>query len=103
MPRQWCAVSSHQAHPGLVVLVAVLDVLPSASAGCIVPVTFAVYVAVAVSAAITVAADDVFFPLALLVDCCLCPPPLLSPLLSSLPPTAFALANYQGLQLDQSK
>ncbi len=60
MPRQWCAVSSRQAHPGLVVLVAVLDAPPSASAGCIVPVTFAVYVAVAVSAAVTVAAADVF-------------------------------------------
>ncbi len=53
-------VSSHQAHPGLVVLVAVLDALSSASAGCIVPVTVAFYVAVAVSAAVTVAADDVF-------------------------------------------
>jgi hypothetical protein len=43
------------------------------------------------------------FPLALLVGCCLCPPPSLSPLLSSSLPTAVALANHQGLQLDQSK
>jgi hypothetical protein len=53
-------VSSCQAHPGLVILVAVLDAPPSASAGCIVPVTFAVYVAVAVSTAITIAPADVF-------------------------------------------
>jgi hypothetical protein len=99
MPRQGCAVSSRQAHPWLVILVAVLDALPFASAGCIVPVTFAVNVAVTVSAAITVAAADVF-PLALLVDCCLCPPPSLSPLLSSELPTAVALANCQGLQLN---
>jgi hypothetical protein len=44
-----------------------------------------------------------FFLLALLVDCNLCPPPSLSLLLSSSPPTAVALANYQGLQLDRSK
>ncbi len=44
-----------------------------------------------------------FFPLALLVDCYLFPPPSLSPLLSSSSPTAVALANYQGLQLDRSK
>jgi hypothetical protein len=60
MPRQWCVVSSRQAHPGLVDLVAVLDALLSTSADYIVPVTFAVYVAVAVSAAITVAATNVF-------------------------------------------
>jgi hypothetical protein len=60
MPRQRCVVSSHQAHPGLVVLVAVLDAPPSTSVGCIVPVTFAVYVAVAVSAAVTIATADVF-------------------------------------------
>ena len=60
MPRQRCAVSSPQAHPGLVVLVAVLDAPPYTSAGCIVPVTFAVYVAVTVSAAVTIAAADVF-------------------------------------------
>jgi hypothetical protein len=44
-----------------------------------------------------------FFLLALLVDCYLCPPLLLSPLLSSSLPTAVTLANYQGLQLDWSK
>ena len=60
MPRQRCAVSSRQAHPGLVILVAVLNAPPSASAGCNVHVTFAVYVAVAVSAAVTIATADVF-------------------------------------------
>jgi hypothetical protein len=69
MPRQQCAVSSCQAHPGLVVLVAVLDAPPSTSAGCITPVAFAVYVAVAVSAAITIAAADVFSA-GPFVDCC---------------------------------
>jgi hypothetical protein len=54
------AVSSCQAHPGLVVLVTVLDAPSSVSVGCIIPVTVAVYVAVAVSAAVTIAADDVF-------------------------------------------
>jgi hypothetical protein len=44
-----------------------------------------------------------FFLLALLVDCCLCPPPSLSPLLFLSPLTAVALANHQGLQLDRSK
>ncbi len=99
MPRQWCAVSSCQAHSGLVILVAVLDAPLSTSVGCIVSVTFAVYVAVAVSSAITVAAADDFS--ASPFDCCLCPLPLLLPLLSSLQPTAIALANYQGLQLNQ--
>ncbi len=60
MLRQRCAVSSRQTHPRLVVLVAVLDAPPSASAACIVPVTFAVYVAVAVSAAVTIAAANIF-------------------------------------------
>jgi hypothetical protein len=61
MPKQWCAVSSRQAHPGLVFLIAVLDVPPSTSLGCIVPVTFAVYVTVDVTAALTIAATDVIF------------------------------------------
>jgi hypothetical protein len=95
-------VSSRQAHPGLAVLIAVLDAPSSTSAGCILPVTIAVYVAVNVSAAITVTADN-FFLLALLVNCCLCPLSLLLSLLSSLPPTAIALVNYQGLQLNWSK
>ncbi len=52
-------LSSHQAHPGIVVLIAVLHAPSSASAGCIIPVTIAVYVDIAVSAAVTVAVDDV--------------------------------------------
>jgi hypothetical protein len=83
-------VSSRQAHSELVVLVAVLDVPSSASAGYIVLVTFAIYIAVAVSAAVTLAANNFFRWLFSLIvicahchcccHCCLHHPPLALPL-----------------------